>query len=49
MTKIKEIAISALLRPFWNNDRTIFYTIVRIRVLLPDNIKYIDLLLRQIA
>ena len=24
ITKIKEIAISALLQPFWNNDRTIF-------------------------
>ena len=32
-----------------NCDGTIFHNIVHIRVLLPDDIKYTDLLLRQIA
>ena len=45
------IAISALWRPFWNNERAIFliYNIVHIRVLRRDNIEYTDLLLHQIA
>ena len=49
ITKIKDIAISALWRRFGIMTVHFFYNIVRIRVLLPDNIKYTDLLLRQKA